>query len=108
LTSQPNRLAVGLVGAHQVAASHAGRGDVPPRSVRGRRLGQVEDPLPREQRSTLVIESVARLAEAEERGAGHGRIVEADDAAEAEGRIAEVAAAQRRIPVGQQSQRLIA
>ena len=104
----PVGLAIRLDRPVQVAVADPRRGDVPPGQIGRWRLAELGGGLPRREGRVVLIESIARLAKAEQRRRGQRRIVEPDDPAEAHRRVAKIARRQGGVGVGQQGGRLVA
>ena len=104
----PVGLPVRLDRALEVPFADPRGGHVAPGRIRRRRLAQLDGRLPGTQRGLVVIESIARLAKAQQGGGGKCGVVEPDDPAVANGCIAEVPGRQPRVGIGQEGDRLLA
>ena len=104
----PVGLAIRLDRPVQVAMADPGRRDVPPGQIGRWCLAQLGRGLPRREGRVVLIESIARLAEAEQCRRGQRRIVEPDDPAEEDRCVAKIARRQGRVGAGQQGSRLVA
>ena len=76
--SQAIGLAIGPESPVEIALANLCRGDLAPRQVGARVLGQLEDALPGRHRRVLAVDPIQDVPEAVERCAGNRRVVEAD------------------------------